>query len=101
MSRKMVKWAPFASLKEQAIVLNKVRNDLDKVEKPTLSEDQISEINNFLVNYNSEQVLIKHYNNGFIYQTTTYIRKIDINNKCLNTEAGTIEFTNLLELNYI
>ena len=99
MSRKMVKWAPFASLKEQSIYLNKLKMDRQKVERPLLSEDEINAINEKLVNYDGQTLLITYYDQGFIKQIESVISKIDGPNKKVITPDLAISFDDLISLN--
>lgn len=99
MSRKMIKWAPFASLKEQAIVLNKTKEEMKKIDKPELSEDQINEINLILTNYKGETLNITYYRDGYLLNISSIIKKIDVNNKKLVTPNQTIMFDELVSLN--
>ena len=43
--RGMVKWAPFATLPEQFERIHEYILDQDKIQRPTLSEDQLNELN--------------------------------------------------------
>jgi hypothetical protein len=101
MSRGMIKWAPFQSLKEQTIYLHEIENNRKKVPKPILSEDQISEINYSLTTYNNEVVVIVYYKNGFIKQIKGRIKKIDPTFKYLLVEDIKISFNNLLDIIFI
>jgi len=95
----MVKWAPFASLKEQSIYLNKLKVDRQKVERPLLSEDEINAINEKLVNYDGETLVITYYDHGFIKQFESVISKIDVPNKKVITPDLVISFDDLIKLN--
>jgi len=95
----MVKWAPFASLKEQSIYLNKLKMDRQKVERPLLSEDEINAINEKLVNYDGQTLLITYYDQGFIKQIESVISKIDGPNKKVITPDLAISFDDLISLN--
>lgn len=94
----MVKWAPFVSLKEQTVYLNKLKQERLKVERPILSEDEMSEINDMLVNYHGEVLLITYYDKGFIKDIRTTIKKIDTINKKVVTTDISINFNDLIRL---
>lgn len=98
MSRKMVKWAPFVSLKEQTIYLNKLREERLKVERPILSEDDMMVINDILVHYHGQVLKITYYKRGMIEQIETSIRKIDTQNKKIVTSDISIAFDDLIKL---
>jgi len=94
----MVKWAPFASLKEQSIYLNKLKSERQKVERPLLSEDEINAINDKLVNYDGKSLLITYYDQGFIRQIESVISKIDGPNKKVIIPDLVISFDDLISL---
>lgn len=101
MSRGMIKWQPFQSLKEQAVYLHKMQIERRKIEKPELSEDQIEEINYHLTHYNKEDISVLYYKNGFLYEEKGVIRKIDPTFQYLIINDKKIEFNNLIELNLL
>ena len=97
--RGMKKWAPYKSLTEQEKYLNKLHNDNEKVEKPRISSDTAEEINEILVNYHGEELLITYYRNGKINTMSTILEKIDAENKkIVLPERKTIYFTELVGL---
>lgn len=98
MSRKMVKWAPFVSLKEQTIYLNKLKKERLKVERPLLSEDEKNAINDVLVHYHGQVVMITYYDKGFIKDIHTTISHIDGYQKKIITPDLHIAFDDLIAL---
>jgi hypothetical protein len=98
MSRKMVKWAPFVSLKEQTIYLNKLKQERLKVERPILSEDEMNAINDILVNYDGRELLITYYDKGYVKEIRSTIRKIDSIYKKVVTPDKSISFDDLIRL---
>lgn len=101
MSRGMKKYLPFASLREQAIHLNKMMQQKQRVEKPLISEDSKREINDILITYNGEKLVLIYYDNGFIKSIKTTIKKIDTYSKKLVLNDFSIKFTNLLNIQKI
>ena len=79
--RGMKKWAPYKSLPEQEKYLKKLKEGQEKVERPVMSSDEMEEINEILVNYAGEEVLISYWRNEKINSVTTTIKKIDVDNK--------------------
>jgi hypothetical protein len=77
--RGMVKWQPFASLPEQATYINQLIYDLNKVERPILSEDQLQDLNMKLVQYyeNKEPIKLHYFHDGYIYLVEGTITKVD------------------------
>ena len=98
MRRKMVKWAPFVSLKEQTIYLNRLKAERQKVTKPLLGEDEMNAINETLVNYHGQVLNITYYDKGYIKEINTVITKIDCTNKKVVTTDISINFDDLIRL---
>ena len=97
--RGMKKWAPYKSLNEQENYLNKLHKDNEKVEKPRISSDAAEEINEILVNYQGEELVITFYRNNKIQSITSIIKKIDADNKkIVLPDRKTIYFNELVGL---
>ena len=97
--RGMKKWAPYKSLNEQENYLNKLHKDNEKVEKPRISSDAAEEINEILVNYHGEELLITFFRNNRVQNVSTVIKKIDAENKkIVLPDRKTIYFTELVGL---
>lgn len=100
--RGMKKWAPYKSLNEQDKYLKKVSNDNKKVTKPQMSSDEAEEINEILVNYQGEELLITYFRNNQINKINTVIKKIDpLNKKIALLERKTINFNEIIKLERI
>ena len=100
--RGMKKWAPYKSLNEQDKYLKKVSNDNKKVTKPQMSSDEAEEINDILVNYQGEELLITYFRNNQINKINTVIKKIDpLNKKIVLLERKTINFNEIIKLERI
>lgn len=97
--RGMKKWAPYKSLIEQEKYLNKIHTENTKVEKPIISSETAEEINNVLVNYNGEELIISYWRNDKLNKTTSTLKKIDpVNKKIVLPERKTINFIELVGL---
>ena len=95
----MKKWAPYKSLNEQENYLNKLHKDNEKVEKPRISSDAAEEINEILVNYQGEELVITFYRNNKIQSIASIIKKIDADNKkIVLPDRKTIYFNELVGL---
>lgn len=70
-------WAPYKSLKEQWSTLDDVHEQEQKVEKPTISSEEAEEINDLLVNYHGQEIVIEYFRNGKILKEESTIKKID------------------------
>lgn len=75
--RGIKKWAPYKSLKEQWTTLDNVHQEEQKVEKPTISEEEAEKINEILVNYHGQELTIQYFRKGEILSDTTSIKRID------------------------
>lgn len=77
--RGMVKWAPFATLPEQFETIQRYIMDQNKIDRPILSEDQLTELNIKLHEalQRLRPVKIRYYNDGFIDTITLTIHRID------------------------
>ena len=100
--RGMKKWAPYKSLPEQEKYLKKLKEGQEKVERPVMSSDEMEEINEILVNYAGEEVLISFWRNERINSVSTTIKKIDVDNKkIVLPDRKTIYFHELIKLERI
>lgn len=97
----MKKFLPFASLKEQAIFLHEMQRQKQKIAKPEISEDTTRIINDILVNYKGEEVLIYYFERGFIKRYEGIIKKIDALYQVLYLIDLKVLFTNLLNIELI
>jgi len=97
--RGMKKWAPYKSLVEQTPSLEGTYEDNRKIERPMISSDQAEAINEILVNYHDQDVKIRFFKRGHIYEIISQIKKIDIlNKKIVTSDDVTINFIDLLYL---
>ena len=97
-SRGMIKWMPFQSLNEQATYLQQMRSNKSKVERPLISSDVASGINEILTNYHGEVVRVRYYDKGSILKAKGIIKYIDNFAKRLRIDSIDIDFINLLEI---
>ena len=97
--RGMKKWAPYKSLIEQEKYLKKVHDDNNKKEKPQLSSEAAELINEILVNYAGEELVVSYWRNNKTNTISTILRKIDpINKKIVLPDRKTILFSELIKL---
>ena len=93
-NRGMKKWMPFAALPEQQTYMKQMLNDMEKVEKPELSEYQKEEINNVLVGLCQGNIItISYYDNGFIRKEKDEFFKKEKSRCILNLYCDRIEVT--------
>ena len=100
--RGMKKWAPYKSLVEQEKYLNKAHDDNQKIERPQMSSDEAESINEILVNYQGEELIIAYWRNNKINTISSILKKIDpANKKIILPERRTILFNELIKLERI
>ena len=97
--RGMKKWAPFASLIEQSSCLEKMKYERNKIEKPKISSDRAQKINAIIVNSHSETLKIKYFYDGYLYEISAQIKRIDALNKVLVTDKGSLPLSNIIDIN--
>ena len=97
--RGMKKWAPYKSLVEQTPSLEGTYEDNRKIERPKISQDVAEEINEILVNYHNQDLKIRFFKRGCVYETISSLKKIDVlNKKIVTSDDVTIAFIDLLYL---
>ena len=97
--RGMKKWAPYKSLNEQEDYLNKLRQKREKVERPKISADEADNINEILVNYHGEELIITYWRNDKINTISTILSKIDpLNKKIVLPNRRTILFMEFIKI---
>ena len=75
--RGMKKWAPYKSLIEQEIFINKMRVNKSKIEKPILCDEEMDKINYYLTEKRNKTLIFSIYEDGYIYEIETKIKTID------------------------
>ena len=97
--RGMKKWAPYKSLNEQEDYLKKLHNKQEKMERPSISSDEADNINEILVNYHGEELLIEYWRNDKINTVSSILSKIDpVNKKIVLPLRKTINFSELIRI---
>lgn len=96
--RGMKKWAPFSSLIEQSICLEKMRYERNKIEKPKISSDQAQKINRAILNSNGSPIKIKYFYDGYLYEIVAQIIRVDSLNKALVTSKGSLPLNNIIDI---
>lgn len=90
--RGMKKWAPYKSLVEQEDFINQMNKERLKSPKPILMDDEINRINNILNEKPCSSHIFSFYDDGYIYKTSTKIKRIDLIER-------TILFENNIKIN--
>ena len=99
--RGMKKWQPFNALEHYDEYLDIIYHEKEKKTKPSLSEEQINDINYALNIYNHDEVSIQYYKQGEILEITGIISKIDVPNQALTISKNKIFFSNLLKIEFL
>ena len=86
--RGMKKWNAYKSLPEHDVALNGQFNKREKVEKPLLSQEEAELINEILVNYQGEELILSYWRDGEIKEEIVTLKKIDPYNKKIITIEG-------------
>lgn len=87
--RGMIKWQPFDSVISSKRVIKKILAEKEKISSPTLSVDQLTQLQEQLLNayYNQEQIRLSYFYNGKIFIIIGLIKEI-------NPSKKTIKFSN-------
>lgn len=77
--RGMIKWLPYNSLINNKEVLYSLAHEKEKISKPILSQDEITKIENKIIDayYMKNKIIITYYKAGYIYNEKGTIKKID------------------------
>jgi len=96
----MNKWMPFNSVISGNKLIDSIILEKNKIVMPTLSEDQLADIENKLLNafHNQEKVKIKYYNKGNLYIKEGLINEININSKKILFNKTNIFFSQIIEI---
>lgn len=83
--RGIVKWNAFKTMPEQYERLEQYAKDQNKIERPILSNDQLSELNDTLAfkMFHDPHIEIGYFDNGYIQKKKGYIHKVDNHNGIL------------------
>ena len=75
----------FKTLPEQYERLEQYIKDQDKIDKPTLSDHQMSELNDTLMMkmFHDPQAEVSYFENGYIKKVDGFIHKVDTHNQVL------------------
>ncbi len=101
--RKMMKWMPFNALLEQGDHIVDLLNGRTKKEMPILSIDQQSELNYKLeVAYLfKNEVIIKYFRDGAIYEIEGVISRTDIYNKLIFVDEAFVSALQIINIEII
>lgn len=101
--RGIIKWAPFESVAPTKSMIKDILKEKNKVKSPTLSEDQINNIENLIIiaYYEQNTVEVSYYRSGNIQKLISNIKKIDSINHKIYFNNETILFEQIIGITTI
>lgn len=102
-NRNEVKWNPFNSLINGTKIITDLDKEHQKFSKPTLSEDQLNEISQKLINAITTKSLIniKYYENGEFYNLKGIINYFNKTNHYLKINHKIIYLSQIIDIKQI
>jgi len=90
----MNSWMPFNAVCDGTSLVDMIEKEKSRFKKPTLSEEQLEDIQDKIITaYNNEdEINIKYYNSGYLYQVKNIIKKIDEIDKKIVLKNGKVIF---------
>ena len=95
------KWNPFNAVAPCGFMVNEVLREKNKIDKPVVSDDQKTAIQERIleVHNNQEIVKIKYFRGGRLYITEGKVEKIDINAHKIVLNGGfSVFFSQIVEI---
>ena len=100
LDRGYIKWAPFNSVINSSTIINELEKDKNRINKPTLSEDQIEFLNEkiFEVYTNHLKINLYIYKDFKIIKLIGFINNINTQKKCITFNKTYIYFNQILKI---
>ena len=97
------KWAPFNSVMNDKILINEILKNKNKINKPTLSEDQIEFLNEkiFEAYTNHLKVKLSIFKNMNIIELIGYINNINVSKKSITFNNSYIYLNQIVDISNI
>lgn len=101
--RGMIKCIPFNSVVSNKEVLMSIMKEKAKVNKPIMSDDEKSIIEEAIIDafYMQNKVNITYYKNGYTYEYNGTIKKIDSSNKLIYLTNCRLLFNQIIKVTEI
>ncbi|PTI81353.1 hypothetical protein BU098_10700 [Staphylococcus xylosus] len=99
--RGMVKWQAFKTLPEQYEQLEQYIQDQNKIDRPSLSDHQLNDLNDKLIfkMYHDPTIELRYFVDGYIKTKEGYIHKVDVHTQTLYLYEETgLNKVNLLDI---
>ncbi len=100
--RGMIKWAPFNSVVNSKRIINELNIEKQKVRMPELSNEDEEKIENDIINAFCTKcnVDITYYENGYLLNIISKIKKIDHIYKMIYLDNKRLLFKQIIKINY-
>lgn len=98
--RGYIKWAPFNSLISDKVVINEILKSKNKIQKPTLSDDQIEYLNDkiFEAYTNHIKVNLFIYKNQNVINLKGFVNNINVQKKYIIFNKSIIYFNQIIKI---
>ncbi|MGW7815254.1 YolD-like family protein [Staphylococcus xylosus] len=89
--RVIFKWQAFKTMPEQYEQLEQYIQDQNKIDRPSLSDDQLNDLNEKLIfkMYHDPTIELRYFETGYIKTKVGYIHKVDVHTKTLHMYEDT------------
>ena len=98
----MNSWLPFNAVCDGTSLVDKIIQEKSRFRKPTLSEEQLDEIQEKIITaFNNKEIIeIKYYNAGYYYEIKNIIKKIDaIQRRIILGNGKILLFSQIIDVN--
>jgi hypothetical protein len=96
--RGMMKWLPYKSLDQQSDYLAKMAYERGKQPKPEFSKERAESINDVLIRYAGEKVVLTYYHDGYLYKEEGVLQCVDTIYKFVIINDNKILFSDFYDL---
>lgn len=98
--RGMIKWQPFDSVISGKLIVDSINQEKKKINKPILSEEEILNIENKIIDafYCKYEITINYYTNGYVKSIKGKIKKIDHVTKMIYLNNITLLFNQIISI---
>lgn len=96
--RGMKKWMPYKSLEDQSDFLAQMQYEKRKMPRPTLLDEEIYKINAILTSNHQKPVILKYYNDGYVYEMRGRITYVDSVYKYIKISETRIDFRDIVKI---
>lgn len=99
--RGMIKWQPFDSVISSKRMVNQLSEEKNKMKRPELSEEQITTMENLLIESftNQEEIIIYFYKGGKILHKSGFVTELNsVLNKVLLNDHSFLFFNQIVNI---